>query len=49
MNVTRTGHSPSPLAAVAATALPDPTLVPLALDSPDLFGNLRLKKRARSI
>jgi virginiamycin B lyase len=46
-NVTRTGHSPSPLAPSSATTLPDPSLAPLVLDSADLWDGLPLRKRPR--
>jgi hypothetical protein len=38
----------SPVSVPAKTTLPDPSLVPLVLDGPDLWDGLPLKKRTRS-
>jgi streptogramin lyase len=48
INVTRTGHSPSPLTAPTVASVPDRMLAPLVFDTPDLWDGLRLKKRSRS-
>jgi streptogramin lyase len=47
INVTKTGNSPSPLFATAGYTAPDPLLAPLVLDSPDLWDNVRPKRRSR--
>jgi hypothetical protein len=47
INVTRTGHSPSPLAPSAGNPAIDLSVASLVLDSPDLWDGLRLKKRSR--
>jgi streptogramin lyase len=49
INVTKTGNTVTTLSAQAVNLATDLSLAPLALDSPDLWGGLRFKKRPRSV
>jgi hypothetical protein len=49
INVTKNGRAPRTLLAPAGSTATDLSVVPLVLESPDLWDGLRFKKRSRSI